>query len=473
MTKPRHGTQYPVNRTVDRSNRFGAECLYAFTWPSGGGDAFEAVNGISLAKGGAAAATVDTGPLGYGMNCSNPGDSTRDHGYPIPSSIAYTTGAAENFAVSLYGSALGGSFINLIGDESQANNAMRFRNSGNDLFLLRLDGGNETTIATTAGLTGAGAGVHLFTIVVDHDANLCLLYADGVLEGSVTIADEAFVFADLLMGFNATGFGWSGYMQEMQVFLTPTPWNAADVAAHADNFLQIYEVDIIFPHLTSVAGGGANITAESVSYAYTPTAVELQRGLNLTTESTAYTYTPSAVDLNHGRTLATESVSYSYTPTAVTLTFTPVGNFTLTTESVSYSYAATAVELQVGRVLVAESAAYNYSITNANILLGSVLVTATVPYTYSVTEANINYGRLITTDSTAYTYTVTALALLTGRVLNASSASYTYAVTDISLPSTSDPWSVQSDSSTSWSAQANVSTAWAEQSNSSTTWTVQ
>lgn len=260
MDKPWHGTQYPVNRTVDLSNRFGAECLYAFTWPNGGGDAFEAVNGILLPKGGAAAATVDTAPLGYGVNCSNPSDDTRDHGYPIPASIAYTTGATENFVVSLYGSALDGSFVNFIGDESQTNNAMRFRNNGDDFFLMRLDGGNQTTIATTAGLTGAGAGVHLFTIVVDHDANLCLLYADGVLEGSVTIADEAFVFADLLMGFNATGFGWSGYMQEMQVFLTPTPWGAADVAAHADNFLQIYESDIIIPYLVSVSAAEVIVT---------------------------------------------------------------------------------------------------------------------------------------------------------------------------------------------------------------------
>lgn len=246
--KPRHGSQYPVNRKIDRSNRFGAECLYAFTWPNGGGDAYEAVNGIAIPKGGAASATVDTASLGYGMNCSNPSDGSRDHGYPIDP-ITYTTGSTENFVVSIYASAQDGNFLNFIGDESVTNNAMRFRESGLDRFLLRLSGGNQININITAGLTGVGSDAHLFTVVVDHDSNLCLLYADGNLEGSATIADEGFVFADLLMGFNSTGFGWSGYMQEIQVFLTPNPWSAADVAAHADNFLQIYQSDIIFPFL--------------------------------------------------------------------------------------------------------------------------------------------------------------------------------------------------------------------------------
>ena len=251
MNKPWHGSQYPVNRQIDRANRFGAECLYAFTFPNGDdGDAWEAVNGMSVPKGGTTLASLDTAPLGVGINCSNPGDASRDHGYPIPAGIQYTTGATENFVVSFYGSALDGSFLNFIGDETTSS-TMRFRSSGGDTFLAVLSGGSTGSIPTASGLTGVGSDVHLFTVIIDHDANFVRLYADGVLEGSVFIGDEGFVFADLLMGFNATGYGWSGYIQEIQVFLTPTPWTAADVSAHHDNMFQIYETDIIYPYLVS------------------------------------------------------------------------------------------------------------------------------------------------------------------------------------------------------------------------------
>jgi len=198
-----------------------------------------------------------------------------------------------------------------------------------------------------------------------------------------------------------------------------------------------------------------------------------EAGNTLTAESVSYTYTPTAVDLQRGINLVTESVSYTYTPTDVTLTFTPVGDFTLTAESVSYSYTATAIDFQVDRVLVAESTAYNYAVTDINLLLGSVITTETVPYTYSVTDADLNLGQTLTADTVAYTYTVTDAGLLTARVLSADSVSYTYSVTDIALPSSSDPWTVQADSSTSWSAQANAATTWTNQTDSSTTWTVQ
>ena len=223
----------------------------------------------------------------------------------------------------------------------------------------------------------------------------------------------------------------------------------------------------------AAAGGASTLVADSVSYTYTPAAVNLQRGLNLVTASASYSYTVTAAGLNHGRTVAAESVSYTYTPTAITLTYAPVGNFTLTAESASYSYSVTAAALQVGRVLVSESTAYTYSVTAANLQLGSVLTTETVAYTYTVTAAVFNLGYSLATDTLGYTYTVTAVGLLTGNVLNAASLGYTYSVTDILMPSTSDPWIVQSNSSTSWAAQTDASTTYAEQTDESTTWTVQ
>ena len=265
MTKPWHGGQYPVNRKVDRANRFGAETKFAVTWPNGtNGDAWEAVNGIFLPKTGSSDSTLATSPYGVGIDCEAGSDATRSHTYPIPAAFTYDSSFPENFVVSLYGSAQGGSFLNFIGDASGSNSTMRFRSTG-DTFYMQWAAGGARTMTLTAGLTGSGSTNHLFSIVVDHTNSAIAMYVDGVLDDTSTTVDEGFDFHDFLMGINTTGYGWSGYIQEIQVFLTPTPWTAADAAAHAENFLQIYETDIVFPYLVSPSSAATAVLSGTMT----------------------------------------------------------------------------------------------------------------------------------------------------------------------------------------------------------------
>lgn len=264
LLKPWHGSQYPVNRKIDKSNRFGAECLYAVSFSGGNnGDAWEAVNGIYISKGGDSDSPLATGPLGIGMDCgADAGDAVRNHYYAIPAGFTYDAGATEDFVVCLYGTAEDGNFLNFIGDASASASTMRFRSTG-DNFYMQWAGGGARSLTLTSGLTGPGSGVHLYTIIVDQTNSRTAIYVDGVLDVTNTTAAEGFDFHHFLAGINTTGYGWDGYIQEIQVFLTPSaPWGDADAAAHAENFFQIYETDNIIPYLSphvAAAGGSSSL----------------------------------------------------------------------------------------------------------------------------------------------------------------------------------------------------------------------
>lgn len=181
------------------------------------------------------------------------------------------------------------------------------------------------------------------------------------------------------------------------------------------------------------ATGSYTLTADSASYTYTATAVDLQRGLILTANSATYTYSATDVALNagfvltadsatyaynatdasllRGLVLSAESATYIYSATDVTLTYTPAGNFTLTADSATYTYTATDAGLLVGRNLQANSATYAYSATAADLYRGYTLAANTATYNYSVTDVELIENRRLVAQTASYIYTATDAAL--------------------------------------------------------------
>jgi len=97
--------------------------------------------------------------------------------------------------------------------------------------------------------------------------------------------------------------------------------------------------------------------------------VDADGGISVTAESGTYLYTGTDVELIRAKILKADSGTYNYNGTDVTLTFTPVGSFVLTAESGNYTYTGQDINFNRNRVIIAVTGTYTYSGTDIQIIL--------------------------------------------------------------------------------------------------------
>ena len=125
----------------------------------------------------------------------------------------------------------------------------------------------------------------------------------------------------------------------------------------------------------TVSGGGSTLTANSGTYSYTGTNVDLLTGKLLQADSGTYSYTGTTISLLKGFLLSANTGSYSYSGTDVTLTFTPASSFVLTADTGDYTYTGSSINFNRNRVIIATSGTYTCSGTDVQIILPGQLWT--------------------------------------------------------------------------------------------------
>ena len=193
---------------------------------------------------------------------------------------------------------------------------------------------------------------------------------------------------DYLIGKKSGGdpLPFSGEMGH--VFMWDEAFTPEKVRRFTRDPYQVLKPAIPMKYFVGAAGGASTLTADSGSYTYTGTTLELQRGLDLAVDSGSYAYTGTNIDFQRGLVIAADSGSYTYSGTNIDLL---VGSV-LVSESGAYVYTGTAIDFAQGFGVVADSGAYVYTGTNVDFIEQRILTAESGSYIYTGTTANIFFS---------------------------------------------------------------------------------
>jgi len=267
----------PAQRQIDDQNKFGRRVRFAFSWPKGDSELWEAKNRRWIAKTGEDLNTVAqinsetlSGKGVFAAQAADSPDSGRNSRYQVPSDLQHTYAATDSFVIAFVGSMPGnGGFYNLIGNSSGDAHALRFNDTGATKPSIKMRGSGGTSTITSTKFpwsdgTNASNKIFTFHVVIDRTGGTGVfqVYIDGkfAITGTPGSALGTFDIFDIFSGFNTSGFGWHGLALELQVlngFMSH-----AEIHQHYQNITQIYIQAPSLPIVSAPAVGDVTGTLD-------------------------------------------------------------------------------------------------------------------------------------------------------------------------------------------------------------------
>ena len=154
-------------------------------------------------------------------------------------------------------------------------------------------------------------------------------------------------------------------------------------------------------------------------------------------------------------TLVAESGPYAYSGTAIELDKSSL----ISADTEQYTYSGTELALPTGFRLSAENGGYNYSGTDLSVKAGLILTVDTDQYSYSGTAVNLPTGFSLDAETAQYAYNGTELRIIQG-VIAVNTGSYVYNGSVVALTVTGSVWTLKPDSTDTWTTKIDSTNTW-------------
>lgn len=157
------------------------------------------------------------------------------------------------------------------------------------------------------------------------------------------------------------------------------------------------------------ASGAKTISADSVSWSWTATAVSIEHGREVVPESVAWSWSAQNVGLHKGKTIVPDSVAWSWN--------------------------AADVSLEHGREIIPDSVAWSWSVTNAGLEHGKEIVPESVAWAWNVDDVTFRHGYEIVPESVAWTWSASDVTFVTAaqKIIVPDDVAWSWSTGDISL----------------------------------------